>query len=627
LLFATLASRSEADGPNYSYTDLTYLGNASISSTGLFSLGSAAINSAGTVTGQLGSAPYHAFISQAGTPTDIGVLPGNDRSAGSGISATGTVVGTSYSVDGLLRISNEHGFVYSNGAMTDLGANTSATAINATGQIVLNATSASSAFLYSNGSQTDIGNLGGGFAQGAAINDAGQIAGWSSTASGGTHAFLYSNGAMVDITPAATSSALAKGINNSGAVVGYYWMPAGPMFLYSNGTLTSFGNPGDVAAAINNAGDVTGYNRNGAFLYTKGQMLDLNALIDPTAPLPSGIKLSAGVAINDSGSILATAQLADLVYLYLLTVNGHSAATVTPATLMFGNQTIGTTSAPQAVTVMNTGTVPISSGQVLTSGDFSESYACGTLMPVGGSCVVSVTFTPSGADVRAGTLTIPVAGTNHTVSLSGVGTISVAMSNDGPVTLGSPARINWSAPAGSTCTASGGAPGDGWGGSVPYSGDQAVTEGATGTYTYTVSCTQGSQSAQASTTLVVTVPTVTLTASPTSLEVGQGTTLTWKSTNATSCTGSGGGASDSWPGPRATSGSLLVTEASAMTATYTIICTAGSQSAQASVQVTFVKPSSGGGGGMDFLALAALVAFLSLRKAHFLTRTCVAGES
>src|SRR6188472_2916536 len=44
-------------------------------------------------------------------------------------------------------------------------------------------------------------------------------------------------------------------------------------------------------------------------------------------------------------------------------------------------------------------------------------------------------------------------------------------------------------------------------------------------------------------------PTVTLTANQTSLEQGDSAQLTWSSTNATSCTASGG-----WSGNRATSG-------------------------------------------------------------------------
>jgi hypothetical protein len=64
-----------------------------------------------------------------------------------------------------------------------------------------------------------------------------------------------------------------------------------------------------------------------------------------------------------------------------------------------------------------------------------------------------------------------------------------------------------------------------------------------GTYTQTVYCTgPGGNSPTVSRTLTVLAlpPTLNLTASPTSITQGQSTTLTWSSTNVTSCTASGG---------------------------------------------------------------------------------------
>lgn len=54
--------------------------------------------------------------------------------------------------------------------------------------------------------------------------------------------------------------------------------------------------------------------------------------------------------------------------------------------------------------------------------------------------------------------------------------------------------------------------------------------------------------------VTVPLPTLTLSANPTTILAGQASTLTWSSTNATSCTASGG-----WSGTRATSGTEVVT--------------------------------------------------------------------
>ena len=89
-------------------------------------------------------------------------------------------------------------------------------------------------------------------------------------------------------------------------------------------------------------------------------------------------------------------------------------------------------------------------------------------------------------------------------------------------------------------------------------------------------------------------PTVNLSASPTSVSSGGSSTLTWSSTNATTCTASGG-----WTGTKTTSGTLAVTNITQST-TYTLTCT-GSVSATASTVVTVTTsppPSTGNGIGL-----------------------------
>ena len=76
-------------------------------------------------------------------------------------------------------------------------------------------------------------------------------------------------------------------------------------------------------------------------------------------------------------------------------------------------------------------------------------------------------------------------------------------------------------------------------------------------------------------------PAVTLTATPESIAVGSSSTLSWTSTDATSCEASGG-----WSGPRATNGSESVSPAE--TTTYIITCTGDGGTAQASATVTVV---------------------------------------
>ena len=79
-------------------------------------------------------------------------------------------------------------------------------------------------------------------------------------------------------------------------------------------------------------------------------------------------------------------------------------------------------------------------------------------------------------------------------------------------------------------------------------------------------------------------PTVSLSASPPSITTGQSSTLTWSSTNATSCTASGG-----WSGIKATAGSELVSPT--QTTTYSLSCIGAGGSGSASVTVTVTSAS------------------------------------
>jgi WD40 repeat protein len=68
-------------------------------------------------------------------------------------------------------------------------------------------------------------------------------------------------------------------------------------------------------------------------------------------------------------------------------------------------------------------------------------------------------------------------------------------------------------------------------------------------------------------------PTVTIAASSGAIMLGQKVTLTWMSTDATSCTASANPSQSDWSGPEPVSGSASVTPAAPGTITYTLGCT------------------------------------------------------
>ena len=80
------------------------------------------------------------------------------------------------------------------------------------------------------------------------------------------------------------------------------------------------------------------------------------------------------------------------------------------------------------------------------------------------------------------------------------------------------------------------------------------------------------------------VPTISLTASPTSITSGTASTLTWSSTNATSCTASG-----AWSGTKSTSGSQSTGNLTA-NSTFTLSCTGTGGTTNQSVTVNVTAP-------------------------------------
>jgi len=90
------------------------------------------------------------------------------------------------------------------------------------------------------------------------------------------------------------------------------------------------------------------------------------------------------------------------------------------------------------------------------------------------------------------------------------------------------------------------------------------------------------------------LPTVSLAANPKSVTSGGSSTLTWSSTNATSCTASG-----SWSGAKATSDNQS-TGALSTSSSYTLTCTGSGRSASASATVTVTgAPGTGVNGAVD----------------------------
>ncbi len=109
---------------------------------------------------------------------------------------------------------------------------------------------------------------------------------------------------------------------------------------------------------------------------------------------------------------------------------------VSPASLTFGSQSVGTSSPAQQLTLSNVSPDNLSVLALTASGDFSETDNCIASSPLGASstCTANVTFSPTAAGARAGTLNIANSANIIPISipLSGTGTTAPAITGLSP---------------------------------------------------------------------------------------------------------------------------------------------------------------------------------------------------
>ena len=137
---------------------------------------------------------------------------------------------------------------------------------------------------------------------------------------------------------------------------------------------------------------------------------------------------SAPATLNEVATLVFTDSDVNSPQNVSLTGSGSASAPgvgLAPTSLAFGNQLVNTTSAAKTVTLTNTGNAALTISSITSSGDFAVSNnPCGASLAAGANCVISVTFTPTAAGARTGTLTITdnAGGSPQMVSLTGTGT-------------------------------------------------------------------------------------------------------------------------------------------------------------------------------------------------------------
>lgn len=131
-----------------------------------------------------------------------------------------------------------------------------------------------------------------------------------------------------------------------------------------------------------------------------------------------------------TGAIAVTDNAAGSPQTVSLLGIGNPPVTLSPSSLSFSSQPAGTTSTAQVVTLTNSLSTPLAITSIAAAGDFAETNNCGTSVPAGSACNISVAFKPSVTGSRMGTLTIMDSAGNspQVASLSGTGSAPILVS-------------------------------------------------------------------------------------------------------------------------------------------------------------------------------------------------------
>jgi len=170
----------------------------------------------------------------------------------------------------------------------------------------------------------------------------------------------------------------------------------------SPGQTAQLSNTGQLALTITNIltqGDFNEGNNCGTSL-ASGQSCTITVTFAPTQ---TGTR-SGQISVNDS----AGTQVVNL------SGNGVLAVTLSPASLTFVDQAVGSASPPQSVVVTNYSSTSLTISSIMVTGsgsaDFAQTNNCGHSLGAGATCQIMVTFTPVSLGVFNATLSISDSG-------------------------------------------------------------------------------------------------------------------------------------------------------------------------------------------------------------------------
>jgi len=201
----------------------------------------------------------------------------------------------------------------------------------------------------------------------------------------------------------------------------------------SSPEVTTLTNTGQGTLTITSIG-ITGANAN-EFAQTN----NCPSSLSPNNSCNISVTFTPAVLGNASASITVTDSAPGSPQAVPLSGTGVSGITLSPPSITFPSQYVGTSGLPQSVMLKNTGDTVITITNVSASpADFAPLSACGNSIGAGASCSIGVFFDPTTSGTRNGVLTITDSAINspQTVPLTGMGQdFSVASSSSSTATV------------------------------------------------------------------------------------------------------------------------------------------------------------------------------------------------
>ncbi len=210
---------------------------------------------------------------------------------------------------------------------------------------------------------------------------------------------------------------------------------------------------------------ISGQGPTTTFVLTAEQDIQITSVTTSSSDYIVGNQCPAALAASGTCTITITfqpgalgASRANLIVIgsfgssLAATLSGNSQAAILSASLSglnFGGQQVNTTSAPQTVTLTNTGNIPLQITSIATSTDYAQTNNCGISLAPNAICSLSVTFRPSAVGNRSGQISFA------TNSIGGISAISVSgtgAGSDFAVAVASGASSSATVTAGATAS-------------------------------------------------------------------------------------------------------------------------------------------------------------------------------